>query len=176
MYSTHTPPAGSCEGRSTPTGTPRRERGLTLVEAVIALVLLLGCVSLVLPWVRHKAFGHGVADMSQDLMADLDRARREALARREPVELAPLSGDWRQGWTVRAGEQLLLQREGPGPAARVDDAPTLIRFGPQGRLLNAERVAHLTIRPDSPMAGDAPARCVRVDAAGRARTRYGTCL
>lgn len=176
MYSTHTPPAGSCAGRSTPIGAPRRTRGLTLVEMVIALVLLLGCVSLALPWVRHKTFGLAVADMSQNLMADLDRARREALARREPVELVPQSGDWRQGWIVRAGEQQLFQREGPGSAARVDYAPSAIRFGPHGRLLNAERVARVTIRPDSPMAVDAPARCVRVDAAGRARTRYGSCL
>ncbi len=175
MYSTHTPPAGLCEGRSTPIGAPRHARGVTLVETVIALVLLLGCLSLMLPRVTHKSFGPTVADMSQDLMADLDRARREALARREPVELVPLSGDWRQGWSVRAGDQLLFEREGPGSAARVDDAPSLIRFGSQGRLLNAERVARMTIRPDGAMAGVAPARCVRVDAAGRARTSYGAC-
>ena len=91
-----------------PHRAPPCQRGLTLVEVVVALVLLLVVTTFALPTWRHWLARQELANRAQTLATALERARTEAIKRGHRVNLCKSpdaatcadEGDWSMGWIL----------------------------------------------------------------------------
>ncbi len=106
-----------------------RRRGATLIEVVVALGLLAAAAGLVAPPLHDLLQATALASTSNELLADLHRARSEALKRNRRVAMCKSAdgiqctkqGGWERGWilfhdennngTVDAGEERIGRRE-----------------------------------------------------------------
>ena len=75
-------------------------RGFTLVELLIALVVLGILISIGMP-----AFGNMIDQQRMDsglsaLTGSLNMAKQEAVRRNRPVTLTAIEGDWNNGWRM----------------------------------------------------------------------------
>ena len=135
-----------------------RNRGFTLLEALVVLALLAVLLSLAGPNLQGMRQKHQMQSQAEQLQASLLLARSEALRRQQRVTLCvressagagPLcatSGTWAQGWVMfvdgndsgrREASETVLQLHGALPEflklqgnATVD---RYISYGPQGR-------------------------------------------
>lgn len=77
-----------------------RCRGFTLIEIMVALAVLAILLAVGLP-----AFGGLIDSQRMDsnansLLRSINQTRTEATRRNRHVTMAPLSGDWSNGWTI----------------------------------------------------------------------------
>lgn len=108
-------------------------RGFTLVEALVALVLLAVLVALAAPSLTGLRQRQQLRGLAEGFWNSLVLARAEAMARQQRVTVCALSaagdcdatGPWQHGWLVfvdanrngqREADELLLQRQGALPA------------------------------------------------------------
>ncbi len=127
-----------------------KSRGFTLLELMVALVVLGIAVSIAVP-----SFGGMIdrqrIDSSLDvLLRGLRTARQEAIERNRPITVAPPAGGWSVGWRAFIddnangayddGERLLREELQPTPVDihATSSIATYVRFNPQGEseLLN----------------------------------------
>ncbi|HYC47133.1 MAG TPA: GspH/FimT family pseudopilin [Burkholderiales bacterium] len=149
----------------------RRTRdGFTLIEAVITMLVLLLLIGLAAPGMRSVMVTQGIRAASTDLYATLALARSEAIMRNEPVSVAPVNGDWKQGWTVA---------EESGTVIRRQNAPRHIEVtGPPAVTFSSEGRPDLVRPPFELAAGDLDdthARCVKLNLGGRPTIGKGPC-
>ncbi len=127
----------------------RVQRGLGLIEAVIATSIVLGMAAAAAPGFRGLFDHFRVTTAAADFRLALALARNEAIRRRQRVDLLPvLHGDWRSGWQVvidannnqhaDAGDSVLhagaVVAAGVDISARLTDAKrACIAFDPSGR-------------------------------------------
>ncbi|UAW99018.1 GspH/FimT family pseudopilin [Halopseudomonas nanhaiensis] len=121
-----------------------KSRGFTLLELMVALVVLGIAVSIAVP-----SFGGLIdrqrIDSSLDvLLRGLRSARQEAVERNRPVTVAPPAGGWSVGWrvfiddnangTFDDGERLLREELQPSPISihATSSVANYVRFNPQG--------------------------------------------
>ena len=107
--------------------------GFTLVEALVALVLLAVLVALAAPSLTGLRQRQQLRGLAEGFWNSLVLARAEAMARQQRVTVCALSaagdcdatGPWQRGWLVfvdanrngqREGDEPLLQRQGALPA------------------------------------------------------------
>ena len=110
-----------------------KPRGFTLVEALVALVLLAVLVALAAPSLTGLRQRQQLRGLAEGFWNSLVLARAEAMARQQRVTVCALSaagdcdatGPWQRGWLVfvdanrngqREADELLLQRQGALPA------------------------------------------------------------
>lgn len=134
-----------------------QQRGFTLIEMIMVMVILGIAAAIVLPSLREAANNSRARSQAADALGDLQFARSEALSHGEPIAICPstdaanCSGNWTDGWiifvddgatvgSIDAGESVLRVREDKGASAVtvMNDDPTpvalsFLRFDRRGQ-------------------------------------------
>ena len=92
----------------------RKDRGFTLIELMVAVLILGILTSMALPSFREFIINQRIKSASFDLMSAINQARSEAIRRNGQVTVTPSNSDWAQGWSVStnvptAGTTLIQQ-------------------------------------------------------------------
>ena len=121
------------------------------------------------------AFGQFIASQrvkatASDLSSALMAARSEAMKRNLNVALAPVSGDWKNGWTLTANGTTISSYGAVGDLVITGPAPKLT-YNSSGRLTAG--VAPFSV--SSSAAGPTASRCINVDLSGLPRAKLGAC-
>jgi type IV fimbrial biogenesis protein FimT len=148
------------------------QRGFTLVEAIIVLAImaiLAGASASSFVWLNQSTQIRGAAF---DLVADLDFARSEAVKRNDDVVVAPIGGQWVNGWTVTAGGTVLRRRAALGGQVDFAAAPGTLTYDGAGRA-SLVTIGNFQICP--PSGGALSGRTVRIDPSGLSRSTKATC-
>lgn len=87
---------------------PSRERAFTLIELMIALAVLALVLTLGVPSFRNNIIDNRQVSELNALVAELNWARSEAVARNTPVTVKRLTSDWTGGWGI------FVDRDGDG--------------------------------------------------------------
>lgn len=126
------------------TKSSRRERGASLIEAVLATSIASVLTTAAVPSLASAMTQQRLRAASSDLFATFNLARSEAVKRSSPVAVIPADSlDWSSGWKVFADrndngvldpdEQTLIER--PAPARGVTIRPNFGATFP-GRVLS----------------------------------------
>lgn len=132
----------------------RKQRGFTLLEALVVLTLLGILSALAAPSYSGMRQRHQMQSHAEQFQASLMLARSEALRRQQRVtvcvrneaDACAMTGSWAQGWvvfvdennsTTRESHETVLQLHGALPAHLSFIGNTTVRhdvsYGPQGR-------------------------------------------
>jgi type IV fimbrial biogenesis protein FimT len=87
--------------RRSRTCSATRSRGFTLIELIVAIVIVAIAAALALPSMRELLVRNTVTTTTNDLVVDLNTARAEAVKRGFPVAVIAKSGGWINGWDIR---------------------------------------------------------------------------
>lgn len=94
-------------------GTKIRQSGFTLIELMLAIVVLAILAAIGVPTFRSLILNNQVTAEANAFVSTLNIARSEAVKRRGDVTLTATSGnDWEKGWSVTSagGETLRVQQ------------------------------------------------------------------
>lgn len=80
----------------------KKAHGFTLIELMIAITILGIVIALALPNFRQLMQNNRGSTQANDLVAMIALAKSEALGRGRQVEIRADSGDWSDGWVMRA--------------------------------------------------------------------------
>ena len=80
-----------------------RQRGFTVIEILLVIVVIGVLLSIAAPSFVTFTSSQKVKTASFDLYAAMVFARSEAIKRRVNVTVAPVSSDWKNGWTISTG-------------------------------------------------------------------------
>ena len=75
-------------------------RGFTLIELVVALVVLAVLISIAIPGFGSMIDQQRMSTGLNNLGLSLSMTRQEAVRMNRTTTLAPISGDWNQGWII----------------------------------------------------------------------------
>lgn len=155
-----------------------------MVEAVVVIALIAIIAALALPGYTSFIGTMSAKTVAFDLIGDLTMARSEALKRNETITIAPLAGDWANGWQVLEPDnedaddqpQVLRQRDGGKSKVTISVAPKAgLVFQPNGRLQGTEANTGNVAWSITSSATGAISRCVVISPAGSARSKPGAC-
>jgi type IV fimbrial biogenesis protein FimT len=152
-----------------------RQQGFTLIEALVVVVMIGVMLALAAPSFVTYTASQKVKTASFDLYATLVFARSEAIKRRQPVTVTPVSSDWKNGWTVSTvvGGVDTTLRSQDSLSGVVTAGATSVAYRLDGRLTGG--TVGVLIGPEKPDASISN-RCIRVDLTGLPKTTTsGTC-
>jgi type IV fimbrial biogenesis protein FimT len=126
-----------------------KERGFTLIESMLALMVLAILAAIAVPSFRTYTANTKVSASTNGLASALARARSEALLRGIPVsvcgataDLTACSGTWTNGWivfkdpitpgTVDAPTDILQVWSAPSPTVSMTGDSPYIQYDPRG--------------------------------------------
>ena len=145
-----------------------RPQGFTLIEALVVIMIVGVLLSLAAPSFVTFTSSQKVKTASFDLYAAMIFARSEAIKRRVNVTIAPVSGDWKNGWTVvEAGGGAQLRKQDSLNGVIFTGATSVV-YRLDGRLTSSSAVGVL-IQPEVPDSS-IQNRCIRVDLTGLPKT------
>ena len=144
--------------------------GFTMVEMLVVIGIVAILVALAGPGMTYMAASQQVRSASYDIYSTLTQARSEALTRNTLITVAPVGGDWAQGWTVTETGGTVLRRQNAYPRVSVT-GPAQVIFSGEGRP-NTTATPFGFGAPD--IAVDAY-RCVRLRLNGRSSISRGAC-
>jgi type IV fimbrial biogenesis protein FimT len=160
----------------------RGERGITLIELLIAMVVLATLLGIGIPQFRDAVVGARLRTMANELYTSVQLARGEAIKRNTVVSLcassdgSTCSGTWHDGWVVRTSTTV-IHVAGALPdefrVTRTSGTGTSLSFYPIG--VGATTAAFRVCR-HSPVGKQE--RVVTIDATGNAyvtTTENGVC-
>lgn len=104
------------------------QRGLTLVELVIALSILAILLHLAMPSFRDLIDSQRREVAGKDLLSALRSARTEAILRHRAVIVQPLKEDWGQGWRMIADDSGLGLQDPDNPVLVVRQGDGKVRI------------------------------------------------
>lgn len=141
--------------------------GFTLIELIIAISILAIIAGLSAPAMGDFVRNARIRDATFELRAMMVRARSEAINRNTEVQLAPVGGDWRNGWTLVTAGGVQIDSGGALGNVIVSPAPPPdIRYGIDGRLRAGDQALVISVDDDT-----VHPRCVTLRASGRVSTR-----
>jgi type IV fimbrial biogenesis protein FimT len=146
------------------------QRGFTLVELVVVILMVGVLATIAAPLFRDFIIQQSIRNAAFELMADLTFARSEAVKRNVSVTMSK-SGTWTAGWQVAAGATTLRQHPALSPNIVVTMADSSVGF-----LLNA---APQPRNSPSTMGGKAAslrAACPSIPAGDRIRRKRPTTM
>ena len=88
-------------------------KGFTLIELLITLVIAAILVTVAVPNFSGLVQNNRLITQTNNLIADLNFARSEAIKRKTAIEITAPDGDWNSGWQVQlsgAAENDFLRR------------------------------------------------------------------
>ena len=147
----------------------RRARGFTLTELMFVVTILAVLVALALPSYNQFVRNQRVKSASFEVFSSLMQARSEAITRNASVTMAPVSGNWANGWTVTDAGGTVL-REQQALAAVTLTGPATVVYNGSGRLGSAAGAFELTASGSS-----ITTRCITIDLSGRPVTKAASC-
>lgn len=152
-------------------GRNRTQRGFTLVELMIGLVLVAILLGIGMPQFRNFILEQRLRATSSDLRVALMLARSEAIKRNRETNLRPNAAGWSDGWTIPspiADDPDILNHKQTGDATIT--GPAQVTFSPAGRTPSLEQF--------SIKVGDEPkgsTGCLRSQLDGRSDYCPGAC-
>ncbi len=178
-------------------------RGFTLIELMVAVVVLAVLASIAAPSYRSFITSTGVKSATDDVWSALMMARSEAVKRNSPVIVTPNGGpkgaNWQYGWTVTTmvpvpgttgSTPLTLVQQPPvgtsiavacydastTPPTPVTPCPT-ITYTYSGRLPVGTKppAIQLTDANAPSPAGSTATRCIVIDPSGRPNSKKAVC-
>lgn len=151
----------------------QKQRGFTLVEALMVVAILGIFTALAAPSFNNTIATMRIKSTSFDLVNDLNIARSEAIKRNAAVVIAAEGDDWNQGWRITTGGTTLKTHDALSTSIAIESAPdddvTAINFQSNGR---PAAVTNLSIT--SSLTG-VTGRCVELQATGSARSVKEAC-
>jgi type IV fimbrial biogenesis protein FimT len=166
MYS----PSGTQRLSSYCGGSRMPNRGFTLIELMIGLVLVSVLLTMGVPMYRDFILGQQLRATSTDLNIAVITARSEAVKRNRTVTLEPTGGDWGIGWTIpspNGGEPDILNHVQAGDISIT--GPPDVEFSPSGRSELAAFQIDVGVETNNVL------RCVRLGLDGRTTFEEGGC-
>lgn len=148
-----------------------RSRGFTLVELMVTVTLLAILLAIAVPSFRNFIAAQRVKTAAFELGSALMMSRSEAIKRNASITLAPNSGGWAAGWTVKSGTTTLFQQEAL-PGITIDEASSSssLVFNNTGRITGS-----LPSFEISTGTSYVYYRCIRVDVSGMFNTKSTQC-
>jgi type IV fimbrial biogenesis protein FimT len=147
----------------------RRMRGFTLTELMIVVAVFAVLTGLALPSYNQFVRNQRVKSASFEVFSSLVQARSEAITRNVSITMAPVSGNWANGWTVTDAGGTVLRRQDPIAAVTLT-GPASVVYNSSGRLSSASGSFGLTATGAS-----ITSRCITVDLSGRPVTKASAC-
>jgi type IV fimbrial biogenesis protein FimT len=153
----------------------KTQRGFTLIEAMVAIAVMLVLMAIAVPSFRDASRGGQLRTAANDLVTSAHFARSEAIKRNAPVTLCmspdgvncAASGGWEQGWIVRSDVTLRRQSARPSGVRITAAGITNLTFQPTG--VDATSAVFTVCR--SPTDAGLEQRLVTIDATGRPSVR-----
>lgn len=116
----------------------RRHSGFTIIEAVIALVIVAIAAALAMPEFTKLVSNRQVSSGADDLYAALFYARSEAIAQNRTVSVQAIGGNWSNGWEIPdpsdAFKFLLSHAQTRLVVTETSSGAAVITYQPSGRL------------------------------------------
>ena len=144
-----------------------RSGGFTLVELMVTLAVLAVALGMGVPGLRDFVVGQKVKNAAFDLSSALMVSRSEAINRNADVTLAPKTGGWAAGWTVKSGTTTLVE-QAAFPGITIANSATSLVFNRVGRTTMATAF-------EINATGSVHFRCVTVKADGTFSTKREEC-
>lgn len=117
----------------------RRNKGFTLIEILMVILLLAILAGLAIPSVQEAQANARVRSTAADLMTAMAEARNQASGRQRNISLTRIGGDWSSGWIMNltlpiAGVPDLAAHRGIADPVTVVPAPDVegLVFQPNG--------------------------------------------
>ena len=154
------------------------QRGFTLIEALVAIAVLLVLTAIAVPSFRDASHRSQLRSATNDLVTSAHFARSEAIKRNAPVSMCmssdgvncAASGSWDQGWIIRSDITLRRQSAKSSGVKITAGGITSLTFQPTG--VDATS-AVFTVCRSSTQTG-LEQRLVTIDATGRPSVRKTT--
>jgi len=141
----------------------RRERGVTIIELLVAIAVLGVIMSYALPNLKILISNQRVRGVTTDLVASLIYARSEAIKRNAQVSLVPNGGAWAGGWTVQVGGTTLRAQD-PLSGITVSGPAGNVTYRGNGRIPGSSQIQFTFHAADM---SSIKMRCVVIDPSGR---------
>lgn len=142
---------------------PKGKWGFTLIELMVTIAIVAILMALAAPAMSNFVLNGRAKQAASDIWASMSLARSEALKRNANVSVGPVGSDWRNGWQVTAGTEVVTAHEA---LSNQFDSLSLgtLTYGRDGRLTTAstEYVFTLAVAANSGVTK----RCVYVRASG----------
>ena len=156
------------------------QRGLSLVELLVGLVVLSVLVSVAAPSFSRMVAEQRLRQVGSELRISLATARSEAVKRNEAVSLIKQGSDWSTGWCIEAGKTSNCSAQPIQQFNVASDQITVLKDGATaGTEINFNAWGRVTSCPEflltTTAAGSACALCLVVTTDGRVESHTGSC-
>lgn len=146
------------------------QAGFTIIELILAVVILAIVVGIGAPSLQDLVISTRVKNAASDIYSSLIYARSEAIKRSTNVTVTPVSGGWKNGWSVAIGGTTLKQQDAISklkiecPAAT--NCTQTLTYRRDGRLTGGT-ISFLVDESSPPTPRRVGVRCVTVSVSGQ---------